>query len=510
MNRAILSAALFLLLSTTASQALPIVDSIAVTDSERGPRVRPRSLGAASRYNLFGPSNVVTAPPLDLPALLAEDAVRTESGSPPRVGVILDIDAVDGRDGLWTSLEDGGWLWTMAFHAPDAASIRLRFRDWAPPPGAELVVYDAYQPEHAYGPMTGGYASTDGVLFSYVVFSDRANLEYYLPAGMEPGTPRSWITVDGILHQYRDLSGQVVGARDAGRLVDCFLDVNCYSVWDFESSGIGRIFSVRVGDSVLCSGTVLNRTAGDMAPLFLTAAHCGTVDFPQSDVVLWYWETDSCNGAPVDPGTLPQSMGSVNLVNALGGPDTALLGLRNDLPIGMALLGWDANYLPNGSACTSIHHPGGDYKRITFLQKDSDGEGCSGANYACSWGTNSGDITLGSSGGPLFDESARIRGVVSCGNGGCGPGSHWFGRFDVAWPMLQPWLAPTDPIHVDGGFGGTELGTISNPFDSVGEAMFAVIAGSTIHVDAGSYDEQFTIDRPMVIDAPGGTVVLGQ
>jgi hypothetical protein len=84
---------------------------------------------------------------------LREDEAQRTLG-PSRVGVVQEFDPhASGDSGLWTELADGGWLWTMAFHAPDAAAVRIRVRPWNPPVGAELIVYDGYDPAFRSGPL---------------------------------------------------------------------------------------------------------------------------------------------------------------------------------------------------------------------------------------------------------------------------------------------------------------------------------------------------------------------
>ena len=102
--------------------------------------------------------------------------------------------------------------------------------------------------------------------------------------------------------------------------------------------------------------------------------------------------------------------------------------------------------------------------------------------------------------------------VTGCGTWSCNPysGTADYGRLDQSFPLVEPWLLPTDPIYVDGGFSGDERGTESNPFNTVAEAKAAVIRGSTIHIEAGSYAEQFTIDRAMTLRSRHGTATIGE
>ena len=68
-------------------------------------------------------------------------------------------------------------------------------------------------------------------------------------------------------------------------------------------------------------------------------------------------------------------------------------------------------------------------------------------------------------------------------------------------------------IWVDRAYGGAERGTISQPFNTVGEGVSSVppaSAGVVVHVQTANYPEAVTIARNMVIKAEGGPVVVGQ
>ena len=86
-----------------------------------------------------------------------------------------------------------------------------------------------------------------------------------------------------------------------------------------------------------------------------------------------------------------------------------------------------------------------------------------------------------------------------------------YGRFDQAFSLLDPWLDPVDPIFVSSTYSGVERGTITEPFNTITEGVYAVIGGSDVLIVEGSYDERLTIDKPMTLNTVlGGTVIIGQ
>jgi hypothetical protein len=60
-----------------------------------------------------------------------------------------------------------------------------------------------------------------------------------------------------------------------------------------------------------------------------------------------------------------------------------------------------------------------------------------------------------------------------------------------------------------GNDGSSERGTAANPFNTVYEGTFCVPDGGTVTIQAGNYNERFTLWRPMTLTAQGGTARIG-
>jgi hypothetical protein len=60
------------------------------------------------------------------------------------------------------------------------------------------------------------------------------------------------------------------------------------------------------------------------------------------------------------------------------------------------------------------------------------------------WNQSPGTTEPGSSGAAIFNGSGQIVGTLSGGDASCSAqtSADWFGRFDQAYPSLQPWLSP--------------------------------------------------------------------
>jgi hypothetical protein len=470
------------------------------------PRAVPRSLEAPDLYNA---SNRVITPPLDLGRLRREDAQVTSG--PSRIGVIQEFGYP--AEGLWSQMEDGGWLWTMAAEAPGAKAMRIRITDWNPPPGAELILFNPDNQRDAVGPITGSRPWRSDTLWTPYIYSDVVHLEYYLPRQLSRDGPEKTFQVDALVNRYRFGFGDLDKSGD--REVECHLDVSCYPEWQSEADGVGGLSFFFTPYVFGCSGAMYNRIPSDWTPMFATAEHCGvTEDQAEYALVEWFYQTETCDGDPPDVETFPQTPGVVLLMSDPT-TDYALVGLSYENTGGVVYVGWDPNYWFPGSG-TGIHHPGSSYKRISFGTKVLDTQGCVDGEYPLAWGMTfnqgDGELESGSSGSPIFDSERRTRGVLSCTSTSCETPFDVaeYGRLDETWDSIERFLVPTDPIYVDAGYDGSEYGTESQPFDTVIEGFYVVIEGSDVHIESGSYDEWITFNKAMTLHARGGTVTIGQ
>jgi len=480
----------------------------------------PRSIGIPG---IFDQTNLVETPRLEVQKLLDEDAAQTLLG-PLRIGVIQEFSAITTRQGKWMEIEDGGILWVAWFRAPGAISIRLRVKPWTPLLGGELIVYDAKDHAQVFGPFTRTTRRKSQEFWTPPIFSEEIRLEYYLPAWMKQRSDEAFLAVDAIANQYRSIPGTAATGGTLPRELSCHLDVSCYTAWSNEANGVGALTYVSspTHGQFFCSGAMLNRLPQDFTPFFATARHCGGSDGwdqqeAESAFVFWFYQTPSCNGTPPNPATLPHTSGAILLVDD-SNTDYTLLGLESSLPGGINHEGWDANYWSNNSAATGIHHPRGTYKRITFGTKTDDVTSCIPAKaWRIYIPDGNGELEPGSSGSPVFDSDHRVRGAASCASWSCtSDDAIEYARFDLAFPLLEPYLYRNDAsewdVYVNGSYTGTEKGTVTQPFNTVEEGVFAVRKGTayTLYIEAGSYDEPMVIDKAMTLLSRNGVATIGQ
>ena len=418
-------------------------------------------------------------PAVDIAAALAADARKT-GPQPYRFAVPIAVDVDPRRAGEWRTDADGMRVWTLDLHAPGASSINLGFTRYRLPPGAALTLATA-DGRDLRGPY-GAEHNALGQLWTPIVRSDRARLELRVPAAQESAVQLGLAVVN---HGFRGFGAkdQTPGAKSGS----CNIDVVCAdgNDWRDEIRSVGRI---TIAGALLCSGQLVNNTARDFTPYFLTANHCVTTAAQAPSVaVYWNYQTSRCGGTP--DGSLAQTQTGTVLVAASNGftdvgSDFTLLRLLTAPDPGFKVYysGWDRRDIaPNG--VTGIHHPSGDEKRIshdfdqTFIAaygyEPTDVQTTLQPTHILVRAWNRGVTEGGSSGSGIWNREHRLVGQLSGGSSSCAAqdAPDWYGRmfmnFDaVPSPLtsLASWLDPSgsgvatldgaDPAGAGGGGGG--------------------------------------------------------
>lgn len=400
----------------------------------------------------------------------------------------------------WTPAQSGGYTWTVEFNAPDAYALRLRLHGrWSN--GLEVRVYDPISGS-AFGPYSSPRLDSNDDWWTTIIFGSSIGLEFH--ASQDGPFPPQMPDVTAVA-RYQEPEGGMAGVSCTHR------DVSCEPSWANQARAVCMLATISGGGNVIgyCSGSLLNRSPSDLAPLVLTANHCIT---DQSDAnatsFVWFFQTPSCNGTAPNPNSLPRSDGSV-LLKVRYNADTDLVGLYEP-PAGDFWLGWDNGGWTLQSDAIGIAHPGATFKRISLGDVEAALYVTYGLNNAhvwrCRWDT--GSTEGGSSGSPVMDSTGHVRGALK-GGGDCDYGD--YGRFGVAYDTLEPYIHNmASPVWVQAGAGGDQLGTSGDPFDTVYEGTHCVFAGDEVRIRAGNYNERFRLWRPMRLNATGGLVRIGQ
>ena len=370
-----------------------------------------------------GPINEVVLDAIDHRLLLAEDAAVAAAKNPLRLAVGREL-LLDAAAGEWFNVagkgQGDGRLWVAQLRLDGATTVRLHLTEMNLPEGARLAVYAPARPT-AVSEYAGRGQWDTGEMYVAPVEGDTVRIEYYAPPAHAQDNNLPFI-VDSAQHYYRDPREAAGGGHAENQGVygeregNCHNDVTCSPTWANAAKAVGKLTFVQNGSSFLCTGSLLSSTAADYTPYLLTANHCMSTNAVANTVVVyWLFQTSICNSG--SPANGPTSTGCTLLhTNATG--DMTLMMVEGTVPrTQVTWLGWDAAIVANGTPLTSIHHPTGAYKRISF--------GTAQANTAdhirCNW--TSGVTEGGSSGSPLMiSATQRVIGDLTGGPSACGAG----------------------------------------------------------------------------------------
>lgn len=409
-------------------------------------------------------------PELNLNAIIAEDIIDEQNGLPPRFGVPVDVNYNLTNSGIWTILPNNDRIWRLKITCPDAVSINLLYDEFWLPEGAKLHIYTqdktqmlgAFTSENNRGTMNDPGKFTTGLLFDEDII-----LELYEPKNVDD---LSIISVDKVVYGYKELS-QLVAGSGYGQSGSCQVNVNCLEGqnWQNEKKGIAMIL---VNGFRICTGSLVNNTAMDLKPYFLTADHCienldanGNTD---ASYYSFYWNYESINCSN-STNYIPNSTSGATLKANNSYSDFALFELTESPlsnNIDVYFNGWDRTTNPEQGG-VGIHHPNGDFKKIaTHNMFPVPGQVYnSNSHWRVNWmqTQNGHSVTeSGSSGSPLFTNNKRIIGQlhggspINCSDPANDPGE--YGRFYVSWDgssserRLKDWLDPSqlNPQFING------------------------------------------------------------
>ncbi|HNR31643.1 MAG TPA: dockerin type I domain-containing protein [Candidatus Hydrogenedentes bacterium] len=418
----------------------------------------------------------VALPPVNLDAVRREDAAAeaaTPKG-PVRFGVFRDLPAPlragENRQGPEESAEADNWtrlagsesVWSAEIVSPGAIGIRVHVAEFEAPLSARWYVFDPDDPEgllepspypspagrgdgETFGRSGGavGRPATTG-FWTPTCFSDRVVVACVLPPEASPDSVS--LEIDRIIHVYKGFS-ELPWSKAAG---SCNLDVACYGDWANVALGVGGIGTIGSSGSLWCTGSLI--VDGDPTthtPLFMTANHCvGSTAAANNIEVYWLYQNPACGGAAPDPKAVPRTTGGADYLAggpASSGTDFALLRLRSAPPGGLIYLGLTNAVPPLGTGLTCVHHPRGEFKRISFGALTNSGSPSLGGApmqsperfHESLWSL--GTTEPGSSGSPLLLNGRQVFiGQLWGGGASCSEPMEpdYYGRFDVTFPLV--------------------------------------------------------------------------
>jgi lysyl endopeptidase len=395
---------------------------------------------------------------IDPERLALEDAITDQHKDVPyRFGVEFETNFNINNSGVITSDESTETTtWTIGLECPGALSMSIRFDEFIVPKGGQVFIWSADRREFL-GAFNHKNMKPSGVLACGLVHGDKIVVEYNCPTHLFDQTE---LTIGEVVHTYRPFatSRYVQDAVEAmrgpfGNSGACNVGVNCPEAaeWQVEKRSVAIIVE---GGSGVCTGALVNNTANDGTPYFLTANHCTSGANTANWVFYFNHEATSCTG---NNGPTTNLISGADLLANRAGSDFALL-LLNDTPpasYNVQYAGWDATDSESAvSSAVCIHHPSGNVKKFS-QEDDAPYHDVSGGAQV--WWIDNWEIGItepGSSGSPLFNQDHRIIGQLFGGasacNGNVGNGQYdFYGRFGVSWDAgttsstrLVNWLDP--------------------------------------------------------------------
>jgi len=463
----------------------------------------------------------------DVAALRAEDVERKTDNLPPRIGKIIPVHFTTENSGEWTTLPNGQEIWRLSIIAQDAIAIMLTYDKFEIPAGAQLFMYNNDRTM-----ILGAYTENDNpkrVEFATDdIGGDQITLEYVAPAHNYD----SPLIITGVVYEYSDLL-EIQPQEDGKISVEirasdpCQVDVNCSEGdnWQNQKRGVVRIRINAGAYYFLCSGSLINNTAGDFAPLILSAQHCFEDVTPaqvNQSIYYFYYERVECKGSA---GASQSMTGAELLVNMPlnGGSDGALLRLNSNVPDNYYAYynGWDRRNV-GATSGVSIHHPDGDYKKIStftstlissYISIQGSGTSAQNAMWRVTWAptVNGHGVTEGgSSGSSIFNQNKLIVGTLTGGSSFCTSPYQpdFYGKLWYHWDQhsnsnyhMKPYL---DPIN-----SGVEYieGAYKTPLPTYTINVSASPADGGVVTGGGSY----THDVAVTVNAtPNGDYIFSK
>jgi hypothetical protein len=276
------------------------------TSGQISPKEAPVSFGVQnlSAKSILPAANKVM-PALNMALINQEDERDEANGLPPRFGYPHPVNYNLTNSGEWTTLANGDKIWRLNIESAGALSINLLYDRFWLPEGAKLFIYSQDKTKHIGAFTAANNKGGKTVLRGFatgLIYSDKITLEYYVPSGVEQGT----VSIAYVVQGYRYIRLPESMEAGYGESGNCQVNVNCSEGqnWQNEKNAVALIL---VNGIRWCSGSLVNTTANDNSPLFLTANHClegvDAVSNPNADFYSFYWnyEHPTCANSSVEP-----------------------------------------------------------------------------------------------------------------------------------------------------------------------------------------------------------------
>ncbi|QKK06846.1 MAG: hypothetical protein HND58_00825 [Planctomycetota bacterium] len=390
---------------------------------------------------------VFQLPDIDWDVVAQLEQQDAAAGLAPRYAVPHEVDISPDTHGVWEQVSESMIAWRLRVASGDALSLNFAFDSFSMPEAGRLFIYETMG-NQAIRPFTSRDNASHNELWTPPTVGNDVILELVLP-------------VKAVEELELHLGAINIGYRGFGEVFDgrsgaCNVDVVCPE-GDGWRAEIASVAVISTGGSRFCTGFMVNNTANDETPYFMTANHCGINSGNAASLVtFWNYETSECEGTP--DGQLTDFQSGSFFRASRSASDFTLVELDEapDPAWEVSFAGWDVTGVDTPGAI-AIHHPDVDEKRISFefqptvttsyLGNSVPGDGTH--VRVLDW--DIGTTEPGSSGSPLFDENHRVIGQLHGGYAACGNDlADWYGRMSVSWDggssssRLRDWLDPSN------------------------------------------------------------------
>ena len=358
-------------------------------------------------------------------------------------GVALPVSFDLLKDGDGEVISNGKRIVRHIIQADGAYGINLNFKKFQPGKSGKMWVYSLDKTMHI-----GGFdyrSVTAGIPFATApVKGESIVLEFIY----DPSEDNIAVELVEVVYEFADMFEMTRAFGGSGA---CNKNVNCPEYADKATQKRSVAMILTANNVRWCSGALVNNTAEDGKPYFLTARHCNTT---ANSIFMFNYESPDCSN--ID-GPTNQTIQGCTIRVDWPGSDVTLVELSSVPPVSFFTYfsGWNATSTPADSVY-GIHHPKGDIKKISM-----DYNAVVGAAYT------PGDTTLnhwkivawdvgtteqGSSGSPLFNDNDQIVGQLHGGQATCANSvSDYYGKFAYSWfgentpeTALKFWLDPAN------------------------------------------------------------------
>ncbi len=407
---------------------------------------------------------VVTVSNLDYASLFQADRAREITGQAPQFALPHEQSITPATDGIWERVNMNTQRWSLRVSCENALSMNMGFGRFNMPSSGSMLITDGTG-DFRVRPFTADDNKSHGELWTPVVPGGEAIIEITVK-NEERALIVKGIELTSINPGYR----WVHDAAGRGSSESCNIDVVCPEgdPWWNEIPSVG-VYTLN--GYLTCTGVMMNNTAQDQTPYFLTANHCGVTSSSDSSIVVYWNHQNSYCRTPGSSdsggngnGNFSQFTSGSTMRATRSYTDFTLTELSSNpnAAWGITYSGWSR--ASSASLGAGIHHPEAAEKRISF----PDTVQGSGEYWDVNWGE--GRTAPGSSGSPLYDGNHRVVGQLCCGSSYCPNDlNDYYGRsLYQSWDgssssSLSSWLDPvgSNPTGIDSlvpGGGGDPQG----------------------------------------------------